>query len=65
MRRILSTILLLTGLFLINGNAFSQPAGGGPGGGGNPDVPIGGIELLLLGGLALGVKKLSNKKAKQ
>lgn len=62
MRHTLSTILLVTGLFFTSANTFSQPGGGGPGGGGDPDVPIGSVEILLLGGMALGIKKLTNKK---
>lgn len=51
-------------LFLLTLNFFSvfaQP-GGDPGGGGNPSVPITGIEVLLGIGGALGVKKLVAKR---
>lgn len=43
--------------------AIAQPGGGDPGGGGNPGaVPIGGIEILLLAGGALGIRKLVSGK---
>lgn len=35
----------------------AQPGGGGPGGGGDPDVPLGSIEILVVAGALLGVKK--------
>uniref|UniRef100_UPI00404B74C3 hypothetical protein n=1 Tax=Fulvivirga sp. TaxID=1931237 RepID=UPI00404B74C3 len=41
----------------------AQPGGGDPNGGGKPgDVPIGGIELLLLAGGAFGARRLMRKK---
>lgn len=42
-------------------NAFSQP--GDPGG--DPDVPISGIGLLLAMGAFFGIKKLINLKKRQ
>lgn len=62
MSKTISATIVLT-LFFFFGVSFAQPGGGGPGGGG-PPVPIGGIELLLLAGAALGIKKLvgNNKK---
>ncbi len=39
--------------------AMSQPGGGGPG---DPDVPITGIEILLVAGGLLGARKLFNSK---
>ena len=45
-------------LFIIfSVSSYAQPTGGGPGGGGNPDVPLGGIELLIAAGALLGAKK--------
>lgn len=44
--------------------AKAQPGGGGPGGGDDPDVPITGIEILLVAGGFLGVRKLLNNKKK-
>jgi hypothetical protein len=40
--------------------SYAQPPGGvpPPDPGENPEVPIGGIELLLLGGAAFGAKKI-------
>lgn len=43
---------------VISFSAYSQP--GDPGG--DPDVPIGGIELLLLAGGAFGFRKMIKKK---
>ncbi len=54
----------LVGVFILFGFIFrvsAQPTGGGPGGGGDPDVPIGGIELLLIAGGALGVRRFLKK----
>ena len=39
---------------------FSQP--GDPGGGGNPSVPISGLEILIGAGGALGLKKVLEKR---
>lgn len=39
---------------------FSQP--GDPGGGGNPSVPISGLEVLIGAGGAYGIKRLLKKK---
>ena len=45
-------------------NAFGQPGGGDPGGGGKPGVPISGIEWLLLGGGLLGARKMISRISK-
>ncbi len=37
----------------------AQPGGGGPG---DPDVPLGGIELLIAAGALFGAKKALDKK---
>ena len=50
--------LLLVGLSLIfTSLVYSQPTGGGPGGGGDPDVPLGFIEILIASGALFGAKK--------
>ena len=50
-------------IFLLTiSNILAQPGGGGPGGVGDPDVPLGGLELLLLAGAALGVRSITNNK---
>ena len=49
-------------LFFLNLAVYAQP--GDPNGGGKP-VPLGGVEILLLAGGALGVRKIvsmNNKK---
>jgi hypothetical protein len=46
-------------LFLSVG-VWAQP--GDPGGGQDPDIPISGIEWLLLAGGALGVKRFLSRK---
>ena len=38
----------------------AQPGGGGPGG--DPDVPLGGIELLIAAGALFGAKKAFDKR---
>ena len=43
---------------------IAQPGGGDPNGGGKP-VPIGGLEILLIAGGALGVGKLISNKSKK
>jgi len=50
--------------FLNIQSVYAQP--GDPTGGGNPGgaVPISGIEILLIGGGAFGVKKLIQRKSK-
>lgn len=50
-------------LFTIN-VAVSQPDGGGPGSGDDPDVPITGVEILIVVGGLLGFRKLANIKRK-
>ena len=59
--RILSTVLLLSFLF-VEFTLLAQPGGGGPGGGEDPDAPIQGLGFLLVAGLILGVRKILNKK---
>jgi|LakMenEpi03Aug12_release.lakeMendotaPanAssembly.Ray.scaffolds.fasta_scaffold4274840_1 hypothetical protein len=59
MRNIRLALFLL--LILNSFSVFAQP-GGDPGGGGNPSVPITGIEVLLGLGGALGLKKMMSKK---
>jgi len=54
-----TVLVLLTCCSLI---ALSQP--GDPGGGTDPDVPIGGIEILLGIGGMLGGRKLLKKRIK-
>jgi hypothetical protein len=41
--------------------AFGQPGGGPPPDPGTP-VPLGGIEILLLAGAAIGIKKIMREK---
>ncbi len=59
-KRLIFQILLL-GFAIIN-TTNAQP--GDPGGGGDPDVPIQGIGLLIALGLAFGIRKIykSNRK---
>jgi hypothetical protein len=50
-------------IILFSFKLYAQPGGGGPGGGGDPDaVPIGGLEILLLAGGALGVRNMLKRK---
>ena len=52
---------IVLSLFLFGAlQLFAQP--GDPGGGGDPDVPITGIEILVGIGGALGARKLFKKK---
>jgi hypothetical protein len=44
--------------------AYAQPTGGGPGGGGPPNVPIGGVELIITGGAILGLIRIMSKNQK-
>jgi hypothetical protein len=55
-------IFLLIGIF----NVIAHVAGAQPGdpGGGNPTVPITGIEYLLAGGAAMGIQKLLHRHRK-
>ena len=58
-------LLAFTLVVVFVGVVFSQPTGGGPGGGGDPDVPIDGfIGLLAAAGALLGIKKLRQKNNK-
>ena len=50
--------------FLTSTALLAQPTGGGPGGGGDPDVPLGGIELLIAAGALFGAKKWFDKSKK-
>jgi hypothetical protein len=56
---------VLTTLLLVGIDGFSQPGGGGPGGGEDPDnpIPITGIEWLIAAGAGLGARKLYKMKA--
>ena len=57
------TYFLLVISLVIPVTVLSQPPGGGPGT--PPDVPISGIEWLILAGGALGIKRfLDNRKKK-
>ena len=57
---------LLAGIFLfVTFLTVAQPTGGGPGGGADPDVPLGGIELLIAAGAAFGAKKWFDKTRKK
>lgn len=58
MRFFLVTILLIS----ISWSAFAQP--GDPGGGGNPTVPITGIEILIGIGSLLGASRFLKSKNK-
>jgi hypothetical protein len=49
-------------LVLTTETTLGQPGGGGPGG--EPDVPITGIEILIAVGAALGVRKLLSSRRK-
>jgi hypothetical protein len=54
---------LLAGIFVaLSFCATAQPGGGGPG---DPDVPLGGIELLIAAGAAFGAKKWFDKNKKK
>ena len=56
-------VSLLALLFFCTIVGYSQP--GDPNGGNPPGVPITGLEVLLAGGAALGVRKLiQNRKSK-
>ena len=58
-------ITYIIGLLFFSISVNAQPTGGDPNGGTKPgDVPIGGVELLLIAGAAFGIKKLYNKKEK-
>jgi len=58
---VLVGIIFFSCLFFVI-DAFAQPTGGGPGGDPDAPVPIGGVEILILSGIAFGIKKLYNKK---
>jgi len=49
-------VTLIFVLCLVSWVVMGQP--GDPGGGGNPTIPISGLEFLLGGGILLGVKKI-------
>lgn len=54
-------LLVITVAILVGQPAFAQPGGGGnpcPFPPCNPDVPISGIEILLVAGGVLGVKRI-------
>lgn len=54
--------VLIVSIFFIAAVAYGQPGGGGDPGGGEP-VPITGVEILLVGGAAIGLRKILGKKA--
>jgi len=54
--------LLIVSFVIIPNWLMSQPTGGGPGNGGDPDVPFEGLGFLIAAGIALGIKKLKNRK---
>ncbi|HRI33955.1 MAG TPA: hypothetical protein PLD02_09375 [Saprospiraceae bacterium] len=55
-------ILVLVFVNLVSFLVLAQPTPpGDPGGGGNPSVPITGIEFLVGGGLIFGFKKVLSK----
>jgi hypothetical protein len=56
-------ILYLLSILFLSFTAVAQPTGGGPGDPDNP-VPITGIEILLVAGGVLGIRKFFNKKEK-
>lgn len=55
-------LALIVVFSLVSLLAYGQPSD--PGGGGNPTVPITGIEILLAAGGALGLRKLIQRKTK-
>ena len=59
--------LIVALFFLAGGDVFAQPGAGDPNGGEKPGaVPIGGVEILLLAGGALGIRKMvASKKSKK
>lgn len=61
MRKALGLFIILFALLLNSTPSLSQP-GGDPGGGGNPTVPISGIEILIGAGGLYGVRKLMKKR---
>jgi hypothetical protein len=60
--RLVRIFLLIGILGVISGVANAQP--GDPGGGGNPTVPITGIEYLLAGGAAMGIRNFLQRRKK-
>jgi hypothetical protein len=52
-------LVLVIVFSLISFVALAQP--GDPGGGGNPTVPISGIEILIAAGAALGLRSFFSK----
>ena len=54
----LGVLIVMIALTLLSADVYAQP--GDPSG--DPDVPITGIELLLVAGGALGIKKLINTR---
>jgi len=61
-RLLITTIFYLIPCILL----LAQPTGGGPNDGGDPgDVPITGIEWLIAGGAALGIRQFIKSKKDQ
>lgn len=56
--------LAIVFLVLVSAAALAQPTGGGPGGGGDPNVPLGGIEILIAAGALFGAKKWLDRSKK-
>jgi len=60
----MKSVRFLISLALVFNASFLLAQPGDPGGG-NPTVPITGVEILLVAGAALGIKHLYSKNKKQ
>jgi hypothetical protein len=56
--------LAIVFIIILSVAAIAQPTGGGPGGGGDPNVPLGGIEILITAGALFGAKKWLDRNKK-